>query len=204
MQPNQQYNPYDFILNEQPSAPQQPVYYGGGGDKKRRILIAIVFSVVLIMVLVIGVSLISSIGRPSVDSITSVRAYQAEIERVIKLGEKDLKDPTTKNNLASLKAAIVSDRAQLDSYLTSASVKISESQLASKKDSKIDSALDSAKLNNTYDAVLLESVNSLANDYFNSVNNALANSKSNKEMGILQIASENLQTYAGQQSTDVQ
>ncbi len=194
MQPDQQ-NPYSFILNDQ-SGQKPPTQFGSDSGGSARILKAVLFLTGVVVVLIIGFSVITSIGKTNNEDLVSVLAYQTELDRVIELGKKESTDITLKNDLASLQAALASDQNELTTLLEARAVKVSKESLASKKDSKIDSTLESSKLNNTYDEALRTAMKSLAGKYVDALRTALSDTASANETTLLETAGNNIVTYS--------
>ncbi|MFZ1684371.1 MAG: hypothetical protein WAU88_09610 [Candidatus Zixiibacteriota bacterium] len=186
-------NPYDFITNQGHPAPKQPFNMGGG---KKNVLLIVVFALGVITVLIIGVSLLLSLGKVNNQDLITLRADQTELLRIIDLGNKDATDSAVKNRMASLQALVSSDATKLADLMKKRSVDASKVQLSSKKDSEIDSTLESAKQQGKYDTALLEEISKLSNTYYNDLKKSLAEATTKTEKEVLNTSIDNLKAAA--------
>ncbi len=195
MQPNND-NPYEFIFGQgkQPSPSKfQP------RSNSSKILLSIGFVAGVIIVLIVGFSLISSIGKAGNDDLVLVRQEQTELSRVLDSGLKNVSSSAIKNTLASLQLSLASDSTSLKSLLDKRGVEIEKAVLESKKDAATDKSLETALQNGSYDTVFLKTVNTLAGDYYASLKAAKLDVETKAEKDLLDSASKNLETYEATQ-----
>lgn len=195
MQPNND-DPYGFIFN-QGQQQQRPRLQPRSNTNK--ILVSIGFVTGVIIVLIIGFSVITSIGKGGNDDLILVREEQTELARVLELGLKNVSDTTTKNTMASLQLSLTSDSTALKTLLDKRNVKIEKVVLDSKKDTDTDKALETALQNGSHDTVFVKSVNTLLTSYYNSLKAAKLDIQSNAEKELLNTATTNLETYESTQ-----
>lgn len=184
---------YDFILNPQQSKKPAGMQFQSG---KNKILIIVGFLAGLTLVLVIGFSVITSLGKPNNQNLITIQAYQTEIKRVITLASKDIKDLSLKYRVATMQSVVASDQKQISDLTTKRKVEITKLDLGAKKDGDIDTALNAAKQDGTFDDVLLNVIESLTNDYYKSLKSALADASTKTEKDLLQIAIDNVEKTA--------
>lgn len=188
MQPQ---NPYDFIMD--PSQRRQPLKPGSG---KNKLVVMIAMGLVMIVVLLLGFVFITSIGKANNDDLVSLRAQQTELLRIIELGKKDLTDATLKNKLTSMQLFISSDGKKLDEFLSQRKVEVSKEQIASKKNSDIDSDLEKAKQEGSLDQALLGAVSDFSNEYYDTLSESLSNATTAKEKELLNRLITNIEASA--------
>lgn len=169
-------NRYDYILNP-PQAPRRKIPLFGGGNK---VVNVIFVSVVLILALIVY-SVFSSATKANYDSVVRLAERQQEIIRVSNLGLIGSQDPATLIYVSTVASTTQSEQNATLAFLTKKGVKVSSVELALKKDSTTDSALTTAQQNNTYDAVLINSLKGLLTSYQKAEKDViLANSNSEK------------------------
>ncbi|MCA9328157.1 hypothetical protein KC959_00135 [Candidatus Saccharibacteria bacterium] len=188
MQPQQ--NPYDFILD--PQAPKK-----GPGlaptDGKKRLVLIIGFLAGVAVVLIVGVSILFSLGKANNDDLIRVRARQVELGRIIEIGLKNSTDADQRNRLTTLQATLATDQAALSDLLSKRSVEVTKLQLAAYEDSDRDAELETArqngKLTDTLSAVIAE----LSSQYYKELKGSLAEATTDTEKSILQTSIDNLE-----------
>ena len=191
MPPNQN-NSYDFIMN-----PQKPQRRGFGFQGPQRILVIVGLACVGLIVLIIGLSVIFPEGTDNND-LKQVRAYQTELDRVIKLGKDELRDPATRQRLTTLEAALITDEFEVADLLSSRSVSVTKVELSGAKNSEIDASLEAASQPDEFDSAYLSAVSSVTSDYYRSLQQSLATASTNTEARILQTAMNNVELTAQQ------
>jgi len=157
-QPPHPLQSYDFILN-----PEKPVgksklpipLPGPGSSMAQRLLFVIGGAFVLILILAVGASLLFGGSNSSTD-ITDLAATQTEIIRVVGLSDQAAKSPDTRAFAASTNAVVESDLAALETAAKGAGIKVNPKLLLSKKDPKVDAALQSATENGRFDEAFTE------------------------------------------------
>lgn len=192
MPPNQ--NPYDFIMEpSKPGRTSSTLFQDAG---KRKLVIAVFISVVLLVVVILF-AVFQSLSGPKNGDAVEVVAYQTEVIRVIDLSLKETKDPTLRAELSTLKLFVTTDKKSVESYLSKAGVKISEVQLASKRDSSADKEITEAGKRNQAEATIREVMDLMTTKYDLLLNTSLRNSSSESKKKALTQASENLSLFAG-------
>jgi hypothetical protein len=197
MQPDQ--NQYNFIMD-----PSNGKRSGGPSflqNPKNRILAGILFIFSVIFILIIGFSIISSIGKKSNDSLITVAAYQTEIARISSLGLESAKDSSVRSKLATISAFIETDSKATISYLSSNGTKLSKQQVALALDKKADEKLETAAQLNKYDETLLQIIQEKSSSYKSALKQALNDASTAKEKQILETAANNILTFEGLDST---
>jgi len=184
---------YDFILNPQQSKKPTGMQFQSG---KKKILVFVGILAGLTIALVVGFSIITSLGKPNSQNLITIQAYQTEIDRVITLASKNIKDLSLKYRVATMQTVVGSDQKQINSLTTKRKVKITKLELAAKKDGDIDTALNAAKQDGTFDDVLLGVIESLSNDYYKALKTALTEASSKTEKELLQQAIDNIEKTA--------
>ncbi len=191
MDPN---NPYDFIVNPSGNNPKRVVNFNSGG--KNKMVVFGIFGLGIIIVLIIGFSLLTSLGKTNNQDLIKVEAQQTELLRIIELGKKDATDSALLNRLSSLETLVTSDKTKVAKLLSDRGVETNKTILASEKDADVDSALEKAKQNGNYDDVLLSKVSDRSNSYYSSLKTALSDAKTKTEKELLNISISNLEATA--------
>jgi len=187
-QPNQQpqgSNPYDFILN--PSAPPKKGPFNGSKHTK---LISVAFIGIILVVVMIGISVITSLGNKNYNSLLELAQRQTEIVRIADLGLANARDPSTVTYVSTLRNVTLSEKTSTLAFLAKKKFKVNDKQLALKKDASIDKDLTSAKQDNNYDAVLLEKLDGLVTSY-QKAEKTLGNSESASEKTLVTTLTDN-------------
>ncbi len=197
MQPDGQ-NQYGFIFDQGQQKRFTPQIGGG----KNKIIVSIIFVTVVLVVVILGFSFITSLGKADNSDLVKASAYQTEINRVIDLGNKETSDGTLKNKISTLKIAIQSDAKSLDDLLAKRNAQPSKEQIASKKDSETDSSLESATQAGNHDEAFEKIINTLLGEYYTALKDAKSNSTSKAETDLLAQAMANLETFAGDASSN--
>ena len=186
-------NPYEFILNpEKPKKVAGPQFQ----SNSKKMLVIVGFLVGITIAIIVGFTLFFNLTAPNNADLIELRAYQTELERVITLGQKNLTETDTKNRIASLSAVLQSDSTELDGLIKKKKMKITKTELGSKKDAGIDKALEAAKQNNAYDKEFLTVIQSLSTNYYKSLKAALADSKSKSETALLEKSIADIEAVA--------
>jgi len=201
MQPNAQMptpmptqNQYDQILNPA-SAPKKPFLFGGGGKPKPAIMVLFVLLVLILVVAAYAV--FTSLNSKNYDSVISLTQRQEEIIRISELGLKKAADPSTMTYLATVRNVTQSEQTDTIAFLKKKGQKVSPVQLALKKDSSIDTALDTAEQNNTYDEVLLGKLNGQIASYQRATRSVTVDSSSKSEKALFVTLTANAKAIAG-------
>lgn len=185
MQPNQptptnNQNPYEFIFNEQQTPKTSSL---GGGSLKNRILLVAGGGIVLIIILIILSSFLGGSDN-STQLLTSLAQEQTEIIRVATIGTTKSIDSKARNLAQTTVSSISSSQQQTLDILLKRNVKLGIKQLALKMDSKTDKQLESASLNNSFDATFILVMQTQLKTYQANVKKAFdsTSSKSQKKL----------------------
>lgn len=167
---------YDFILNadKKPAAPS-------GSKKTRRLLIIIA----VLVVATIGALLYSFSAGPSTPSsegLAGIAQKQTEILRIAEIGQKKATSPDTKTFIATVSYSLTTAQQQSTAMLKKSSTKVN---LAGGKDPLVDTRLNTASLNNTFDQTFNEVMQAQLTDYQTALKSAVAGAKSTKEKDLL-------------------
>jgi hypothetical protein len=189
-----QNNPYDFIVNPQGNHPKRGVNFNSGG--KNKIVVFAIFGLGVIIVLVVGFSILTSLGKTNNQDLISVETEQTELLRIIGLGKKDATDSALVNRLSSLETLVTSDKTKVAKLLSDRGVEVAKEILSSEKDSQVDTDLDKAKQNGNYDDVLLDKVSERSNSYYSALKTALSDAKTKTEKELLNTSISNLEATA--------
>lgn len=146
-QPTQSQDPYHFIMN-----PEQPRRSYTPNKMKGILFIVGAVSIILILFIVI-LSMIRGGGGVNEQFIT-IAQEQQEIIRVAGLQEGAVQKQNTKNFITNTSLSLKSDQAKLRQFMAEHGVKVSEKQLALKRNATTDTELTSAISTSTLDAVL--------------------------------------------------
>ncbi|MFT4532198.1 MAG: hypothetical protein ACI9T8_000209 [Candidatus Saccharimonadales bacterium] len=192
MQPQDQ-NPYNFILD--PATQKRKPGLSMLQNPKQKNIFAVIFVIIIIMVVVIAVSIFQSLGKQDNGALVSVNAYQTEIIRISELGLKSATDPNTRATVSTLQSFITSDQVDTKSYLTKNGVTITPQQEILKKDSTLDTDLDTASQRNRYDEVLISILQDLQSAYKASLQSAIGETTTPNRKILLNNAAANILTF---------
>ncbi len=145
--PNNQ-TPYDFIMQNPQKTPSK---FGFDGSKKSRIILVAIVGGVLLALFIIIAAIISSSGKSSTQSLISLAEEQNEIIRVADIGVSKARTADAKNLATITSYSFRSSQADTLALLAKQGHKLKTKQLALKQDSKTDSQLTTADLNNKFD-----------------------------------------------------
>lgn len=193
MPPNQQ-NQYDFITSPSQNMSTGPAFLQ---NPKQRNIVVVVFVLVVITLVIVGFSIITSIGKGGNDSIIDTAAYQTELLRISSLGYEGATDPSVKTQLSTLQAFIGSDLANTTSYLATNGAKLSEKQSLKYYDLTVEQALEEATISNKFDEEIITIINQLSDSYKESLQKSLGGTSSETGTTVIQTAAENIIIYEG-------
>lgn len=183
---------YDFIMNSANNQPSGPAMLQ---DPKKRLMIAVLFVAAILVLVLVVVAIILNLGKGNSAGMKDVVAYQTEIVRVAGLGSKDAKDPATKAKLATIQSFVASDLAQTKAYVEKSGSKISKEELARFQDSKTDAALESAKLANNFDSVVVKKIEELLEKYQVELASVFEGSSKDEEKKLLDTSNKNVVVF---------
>jgi hypothetical protein len=183
-------NPYDFIL-----APDQNKKGSGLPipDGRKKIVLIVGFMAGILVLIIVGINIFLSLGKPNNSDLIQTQAYQTELSRVIDLGLKNTGDPTLRNTLTTLRATLSTDQAAVADILSKRKETVTKLQLKSKENSKTDETLESAKQSGNYDDALLKAVTEINSNYYKQLKNTLADATTDTEKKVLKTAISNLE-----------
>jgi len=160
MQPEEN-NPYAFIMSD-PS--QNARGSKTSGSTKTRIIIVVIVGVVILIVGIVGFSLLTKGSGDNSKPLLSVAQQQAEIIRVAGIGQEKSRNPDIRSLSITTKLSFTTSEQQLVGLLKK-KTKVSESVLSLGKDSKVDTTLAAASLDNRFDEVYKKIITTKLNDY---------------------------------------
>ena len=190
MQP-QDSNQYNFIMNSGQQAPRS----GGPSflqDPTKRIFVAIGFVIGVLMLLMIGLSILLSLGGQSQDKMIDAAAYQIEIIRISEIGLEEASGADTKAQLSTLLVATQSDLTNITEYLATSGVELSDTQSIRYQDPERDSAIASAAERNQQDEEVLSILADISAAYKGSLGTSLDDSPSPNQKALLEAAAANI------------
>jgi hypothetical protein len=194
MQPDQ--NQYNFIIDPSQGNTTGPAFLQ---DPKKRNIVAILFVGGVLLLLLIGFAIFSSLSSRNTSATLDVAAYQSELVRISTLGLEQAKDPFVRSKVSTMQSFAQSDLNKTTGYLTSAGGKFEEKEAALRLDPAVDENLAAAALRNSYDTELLKALETTSALYKASLQQALNGTSAEDELAILQIAAKNILTYEGPQ-----
>jgi hypothetical protein len=189
-----QQNPYDYILN--PAKPQKKPFLFGGGKPNKLVMALFVLGVLLLVV--IAYSAFVSLTSKSYDAVVGLAQRQEEIIRIADLGLSDANDPSTLTYVSTIRNITLSEQQDTLAFLNKKDVKINEKQLALKKDTSTDKALEAAVQNNTYDQVLLSKLNNELSAYQKAQKNVDGINDTKSEKALFATLSSNAKIIANE------
>lgn len=143
-------NPYDFFLNNNPT-PKKRLSVGGGKSVKQRILIIVGGGAFLLTIIIISFSLLFGGTDKSTSQFISLAQQQTEIMRIADIGITKARDNSGKNLAINVKLSFTTAKLQTTDILKKHGAKVGEKELAAKKNSQNDQALEAAAVNNSFD-----------------------------------------------------
>lgn len=197
LMPPQQQNDYDFIMG---NGGKQP---GGSAflkNPKNRLIASVGFVTIVVILLIIGVNFFLSLGKQDSSDLVDVVAYQTELGRITELGLKNARDPATRVKLATLSSFISSDVSSMKSYLSRNGVKLQPEQVSQRRDSQVESELETAAQLNRYDEKLLEILDEKTAAYKTVLRSALQATTTPNRKSLLDTAAGNIVLYSTEES----
>jgi hypothetical protein len=190
MQPDN--NQFDFILD--------PTQKKAGGpsilmDPKKKILVSVMFVLTVIILLIIGFSVFTSLSKKNNSALVDVYAYQTEIARVTGLGIAGAVDPAVKIQTSTINSFISSDLKNTTDFLAKSGKKTTKLEAASKLDSKLETNLKAATTRNSFDQEFKSALEKTSASYKIALKKALDNAGSQSEKKMLQAAADNIITF---------
>jgi len=181
MQPTAQ-NPYGFILN----APHPPRRTLLKPNSLRSRLLLVVGAGFVVILAIIGISsLLTRTSQGNVTALKSLVAEQQEIIRVAGLGVSGSSELITQGWAETTKLSVTSQQKSLTKYLASKQVVLLPIELSAKKNSKIDAEFKTAKTNNRFNEVFLETLKDNLNAYAKDLKTSYQNASNSESKKIL-------------------
>lgn len=177
------HNPYEFIFN----GSQQPKQGLLGGSLLKRSLVIVGGLVVLAIIAAIAISLLTPKDN-SFAQLTSVLQEQQEIVRVADITDKSASTTDLKNLAVNVSLGVGTNKVSLQKYLTTRKVKINDTILAAKKDSKTDTLFANAKAASAFDKTAAQTIQSLLVTYRANLNSTYQTVKGTKARAELQTS----------------
>lgn len=165
-----QTNPYDFI-NNPAKPPKQPLF---GGMKQR--VIAIV-GILIILAIVGGVvsTILGNRAKGPQQNLKDVVAMQQEIIRVADMSEDEIISTDIRGYVSTVKLTLMTDQAAMNSRISAIGIKMTSLEKGSKKNTKVDEALETSKAANRYDETVKQYLEAYLEDYLALIKTAYDN-----------------------------
>lgn len=184
MNPDQTPSPYDFILNDnnsKRSGSKLPLPKLNTSSRTGRVIFVVVIAVVLIVGLSLLFSILKKAGKPNVAALTNLAGTQAEIIRVSGLVANKAENASTTNFATTISSSVSSDQQALLVYLRKQGYKITDRQLSSAKNTKVDAALDLASKSNRFDEEFMATIGTKLQAYRQILNTRYQGAKNASE-----------------------
>jgi hypothetical protein len=165
-QPSNGNNPYEFIFTEK-QQPKQSTF--GGTSTAKRILVIVGGLVVLAIIAAIAFTLLTPKDN-SLEKLTSILQEQQEIVRVAGLSDASATNIDLKNLAVNVSLSVGSNATSMQKYLSDRKIKITDTLLLGKQDTKTDTLFASAKSTNTFDHTAAQTLQSLLVTYRSDLN----------------------------------
>jgi hypothetical protein len=188
-----QENPYDFILDphQGKKKPKGPV------SARKRILLMVGFLAGVVCIIIVGFVVVVRLLAPNNTDIVEAQSYQTEIARILDKAQSNIEDGNLKNRIATLDSVIASDEVRFKELIKKRKVVTTATGVTSKKNTKTDDALDAAKQEGNYDAVLQTSLEELIASYYEALETALKDASTKAETDMIKNAIANIETVLG-------
>jgi hypothetical protein len=190
MQPDN--NQYDFILDPAQKKPAGPSFLM---DPKKKIIASVIFVMTVIILIIIGFSVFSSLSKKNNSALVDVYAYQTEIARVTGLGIDGAVDPALKIQTSTFNSFISTDLKNTTDFLAKSGKKTTKLEAASKLDSKLEANLKAATTRNSFDEEFKSALEKTSTSYKLALKEALDSTGSESEKKMLQTAADNILTF---------
>jgi hypothetical protein len=190
-------NPYDYLN----TSPQRRASFGGG-DPKKKLIMSVAFVAIVLLVVGIGLSIILSLGKKDYTPFKNALYTQNEIIRIADAATTKARTPTTRQFVATILYATSTEKAQTQEILKKGGVKITDKQLAAKKNADNDKALETAEQANRYDEKVTEVLNTLLLQYSKDIKEAKAIASTKTEKELIATLQKNILIIAGTTKTE--
>lgn len=196
--PPQQQNQYDFIMDN-------PKKSGGPSflrNSKSKIIVSVLFVSVVLIVVIVGFNIISSLGKTNNDDLVDLMARQLEISRISEIGISGSDSQTIKTKIATLNSIMKSDYREIRSYLTQIGYEIEPLKVRAHRDGSVDKALEESKVADQYDTTLLKYIEQETTAYKSALNSAINATTTPGREKTLNTAATNIIVYDGKVATE--
>lgn len=170
-----------------------------GNSMKQRLIIVGGGLVVLVIVGVLALNLLSSGSKNNLTQLTELSQEQDEIIRVAGLAATKARGTVAANLSATTAASINTSQQQVVGLLKKNGRKLSEKQLAAKKNDQTDQALSAATQNARFDEVFTTTLTTQLTTYRANIKKAYDGTGTKSEKDILNTAYVNATTILGSQ-----
>ena len=153
------------------------------------------FVLIVIILLVVGFSVFSSLSKKGNSALVDVYAYQTELVRVTGLGIVSAVDPTLRIQTSTINSFSSSDLKNTTDFLAKSGKKMTKLEASSRLDAKLEANLKAATTRNSFDEEFKSALESTSANYKLALKKALANAGSKSETAILQTAADNILTF---------
>lgn len=192
--PPQQSNQYDFILDSKQKRRSGPAFLQ---NPRQRNIVMVLFVSGVLLIVILGWSLISSIGKQNTADLVELAAYQSEFSRLSDDALDNAQNNETRYEAATLHALASSDLQRLRSYLSANGVTLSPQQLAAKQSSARTTSLEQATQASRFDEEYITAIDELMVAYRQDLQQALNNSSGANRDALLETLANNLLAYQG-------
>jgi hypothetical protein len=174
-------NPYDFL--NAPTGPKRTLF--GTGGPKNKVLVSVVFVLVVLLLVVIGFSFISSLGKKDYSAYNTLLKTQYELVRITELGTDKARTAEVRQFAATVQYTTITERDAVVTLLTKANQEVLVKQLAQGKDTTNDKALAAAEQANRYDEEVLKIMNTLLSSYYKQIKDVALSASTKSEKALV-------------------
>lgn len=178
---------YDFIFNNG-QKPRRSFNFLTDGSKKQRVIIISVGAVIVLILFIIISSILSSAGSGNVQQLTSIAEQQQEMIRVSTVGTNKATTSGGRNLAITSLLHMTTAQQQVMIVLKDRHALPNQKILALKHSVATDNTLNAADLNNNFDNVFGQVMQTELTNYRNSLKAAYGSSTTSGERQILNTA----------------
>lgn len=190
-----QTNPYQFITDPQKQS-SGPKF---GGSMKSRIIIVAGLALLLIIAASVVSVILTSINRGPVNQLKDIVAQQEEIIRIAGIGAEKAIGVDTRSYAQTVLQSVQTDQSKLITQMEKSKISITKLELASKKNTKTEEALEAASAANRYDEAIKQDLSEKVADYAESLKSAYDKGPGNAMEQVLSESFDNANAILGQQ-----
>jgi flagellar basal body-associated protein FliL len=183
---NNQGNPYDFILSsgQQPKKNIIPTSINPN-SKKSRVIIFVAGGIILLIVLIVGWSIISNLGKENNEDLLSIGVTQANILSLTDDIKKNGRSSDLKKFVVTAELNLVTDSNELNAHLKKKGVKIPTKVFKPTNQKDIEK-LEEAQQNNNYDSTSKKLLTTALTEYSKQLGLAFDDTGSKSEKQLLE------------------